>query len=714
MLRQYELVEKVKAYDPQVDEDLLNRAYVFSVSAHGTQLRASGDPYYSHPIEVAGILTELKLDVETIVTAILHDTIEDTVATFDQIQQQFGPSIATLVDGVTKLSRLEVQTETERAAENFRKFVLAMSKDIRVLLVKLADRLHNMRTLHHLPNPQKRARIARETMDIYAPLADRIGMYRFKNELSEIAFRELEPEGYESVTLQLAKLRAEAGDLVPTIERELAELLKGAGIAGTIIGREKLPHSIWQKMQNKTTAFQDVSDITAFRVIVENEAQVYAALGLIHLHWHMVPNRFKDYISTPKPNGYRSVHTTVEGPGRARVEIQLRTQRMHDEAEHGLAAHWAYKLGLKETEPKTYIWLKNLLDIVEQEDGAEDLLENSRLAMYEDQIFCFTPKGKLIALPKGATCLDFAYAVHTDIGDTTVGAKVKGVLMPLRTVLENGDRVEILRSSTSRPDPAWASFVVTGKARSAIRRYTRQLEKEEERAYGARVLQAIADRLKLKLEDKKLEELCRGLHLPDHDHLYQGLARGTITNEAVTALLRPGPVSKMSRARAWFGWGSKNSPQETPLSMSLAGLTPGVTVHMAKCCHPVYGDRVVGIREAGQGVQVHTIDCTTLEKLAHVPDRWIDLRWHDDSDGHGPGIARLNVVMQNMQGTLATVSALLANADANIVNLRMTDRDGQLATILLDLEVEDLKHLMRVIVALRATPVISSVERVRA
>ncbi|HVH49368.1 MAG TPA: RelA/SpoT family protein, partial [Sphingomicrobium sp.] len=472
MLRQYELIEKIRAYDPDADEALINRAYVFSMKAHGAQVRASGDPYFSHPIEVAGILTDLKLDDETIVTAILHDTIEDTVATHEQIEKLFGDSVARLVDGVTKLSKIEAQSENERQAENLRKFLLALSGDIRVLLVKLADRLHNMRTLRHIKNEDKRRRIARETMDIYAPLAERIGMYEMMTEMQTLAFRELEPDAYASITRRLDQLHAAGGDLVSRIGLGLQLHLADHGLDAEVTGREKHPFSIWKKMAERHISFEQLSDVMAFRVIVDSVEDCYRALGLIHERWPMVPGRFKDFISTPKRNGYRSLHTSVIHDSKMRIEVQIRSRDMHAQAERGLAAHWAYKEG-KPAADLHVPWVDELVEILEHADSPEELLEHTRMAMYQDRIFAFTPKGELIQLPKGATPVDFAYAVHTDLGDQTVGAKVNGRVVPLRTLLENGDQVEILASEAQHPQPSWLRFVATGKARSSIRRFVR-------------------------------------------------------------------------------------------------------------------------------------------------------------------------------------------------------------------------------------------------
>ena len=698
MLRQYELVERVKAYDPDADEDLLNRAYVFSMKAHGAQLRASGDPYFSHPIEVAGILTDLKLDDETIATGILHDTIEDTVATQDQIEKLFGANVGRLVDGVTKLSRIEAQTENERAAENFRKFLLAMSDDIRVLLVKLADRLHNMRTLHHIPNPDKRRRIARETMDIYAPLAERIGMYEFMNELQELAFRELEPDAYDTITKRLSTLRSGSGDLVKRITSGINLLLSREGVEAEIAGREKRPYSIWRKMSERHIAFEQLSDVMAFRVIVATPEDCYRALGIIHRRWKLVPGRFKDFISTPKRNGYKSIHTTVVWGEQMRIEIQIRTRKMHGENELGLAAHWAYKQGVGGPGTEhAYPWLSDLLEILEHASSPEELLEHAKLAMYQDTVFCFSPKGELVQLPRESTPVDFAYAIHTDLGDKTVGAKVNGRLVPLRTRLENGDGVEILTSKAQRPDPAWEAFVVSAKARAAIRRHIRQRERGELIAMGEKLYAEIAARLKTPLSDEALTQALQRLKLPDVAALHVALAKQTVTDEALLNALLPGAGTP------------KRGKTRQSATISIQGLTPGMAFHLADCCHPIPGDRIVGLRKPGHGIEVHVIDCAELEQQSD--GEWLDIAWSPNPDS---GVARLSAMVAHQPGSLATLATILAQHGANIVNLQLKHRDRQFHNFVVDVEVDDLAHLTNLLAALRAAQAITSVERVKA
>ena len=696
MLRQYELIEKVRAYDPDADEGLLNRAYVFSMKAHGSQTRASGDPYFSHPIEVAGILTDLKLDDETIVTGILHDTIEDTVATPEEITRLFGENVARLVDGVTKLSKIEAQTDNERAAENLRKFLLALSDDIRVLLVKLADRLHNMRTLDHIKSEEKRRRIARETMDIYAPLAERIGMYEIMKEMQTLAFRELEPDAYASVMRRLSQLNAQGGDLVSQIGLGLKLFLADHGLKAEVTGREKNPYSIWKKMAERHISFEQLSDVMAFRVIVDEVEDCYETLGLIHCRWPMVPGRFKDFISTPKRNGYRSLHTSVIHDSKMRIEIQVRTRAMHEQAERGLAAHWAYKEG-RPGEDLHVPWIEDLVEILDHAASPEELLEHTRLAMYQDRIFAFTPKGELIQLPKGATPVDFAYAVHTALGDQTVGAKVNGRLVPLRTLLENGDQVEILTSKGQHPQPSWLRFVVTGKARSSIRRFVRHKEKDETISLGRKIFDEIVERLPVPVGRESLERAIKRLKVDDEEALMMAIARKRITDDDLMEALIPGSTGSDVKLKA--------PPQRT--AISIKGLTPGVAYHLALCCHPIPGDRIVGLRREDEEIEVHTIGC---DRLASGTDAdWLDLAWGDQSDG---GTARLLIVVRDIPGALGVMAGILGAKGANIVNLALTHRDGSFHTFQVEIEVHDLAHLHATLAALRASDQVSSAERI--
>ncbi|MEG8222998.1 bifunctional (p)ppGpp synthetase/guanosine-3',5'-bis(diphosphate) 3'-pyrophosphohydrolase [Sphingomonas sp. HH69] len=701
MLRQYELVERVKRYDPDADEAMINRAYVFSVQKHGSQKRASGDPYFSHPIEVAGILTDFHLDDQTIVTALLHDTIEDTLVTYEEIEAAFGKDVARMVDGVTKLSKIEAMSENERAAENLRKFLLAMSDDIRVLLVKLADRLHNMRTLHFIKNETKRRRIARETMDIYAPLAERIGMYDFMREMQLLSFRELEPDAYDSITKRLEQLKEGGHDKVDRIGAELQLLLGSRDLPVTVSGREKHPYSIWRKMQERHISFEQLTDVMAFRVITDSPEDCYRALGVIHQTYKMVPGRFKDYISTPKRNGYRSIHTTVIHQDNARIEVQIRSRDMHNHAELGLAAHWAYKQKGDATDQQA-AWLRDLVEILEQSQDADELLEHTRMAMYQDRIFAFSPKGELHQLPKGSTPVDFAYAVHTSLGNQTVGAKVNGRVVPLRTSLENGDQVEILKSDGQEPQPGWLTFAITGKARAAIRRYIRQKQRGEEIKLGEKLYDEILGRfspdLAKELGDKALAGALKRLKLEDRAALMVAIATHRLLDSEVMEALVPGSTSAI-------GMEETHPRQHAPVS--IRGLTPGIAYNLGDCCHPVPGDRIVGVRRTGEPIEVHTIDCRALE--AGQDDDWIDLSWDSKSKG---GTARLSVIVKNQPGALAAVANVFGATKANILNLQLVNREGPFHTDVIDLEVADAQHLMRILSALRAIDVVVQADRV--
>jgi GTP pyrophosphokinase len=726
MIRQFELVERVQSYDPDADEDMLNRAYVYGLKRHGTQLRASGDPYFSHPVEVAGILAEMKLDTASIVTGLLHDTLEDTDATRDEIARLFGEEIARLVDGVTKLSRLEVQSETTKEAENLRKLVLAMSSDIRVLLVKLADRLHNMRTLQHIKDPARRKRIARETMDLYAPLASRIGMENVKRELEELAFAELNPDGRASVLARQGFLRERGERLVPQVVAELTKTLKDGGLDAQVSGREKMPYSIWRKMQTKNVSFEQLADIMAFRVIVADVAQCYQALGLLHGRYQVLPQRFKDYISVPKPNGYRSLHTAVIGPLNQRIEIQIRTAEMQEQADRGVAAHWMYKQGGPSTDAPQYAWLRSLIEILDKAPNAEEFLEHTKMEMFQDQVFCFTPKGKLIALPRGATPIDFAYAVHSQVGDTCVGAKINGRMLPLRTQLANGDQVEIITSKAQTPSPTWERFVVTGKAKAAIRRFIRIRQREQYLQLGRSLLDKAFHEEGYEVTDKGLDGVRANFKQATVDDLIVAVGAGLVGAREVLTAVYPGlrqhrkqggadvvPISRArnKQAKAESGRGKKVAG---PSQIAIRGLIPGMAVHFARCCHPLPGDRIVGIITTGKGVTIHTIDCATLESFSEAPERWIDVGW--DSVGEtAPGVytGRLKITVANQPGSLSSLSTVIARHDGNISNLRIVNRSMDFFDMVIDVEVSDVKHLADITAALRATPAINAVERAR-
>lgn len=718
MMRQFQLVDAIKAYDPNADEKLINSAYVYSMKAHGSQMRASGDPYFSHPLEVAGILTGYRLDVATIVTALLHDTVEDTGSTLSVIEKTFGAEIAKLVDGVTKLSQIEMQSDHSKQAENFRKLLLAMSEDIRVLLVKLADRLHNMRTLHFIKDEQKRRRIATETMEIYAPLAERIGMQELKNELDDLAFAEINPEARNSVLKRLDFLRDEGGDLIRRIVTELERVLSEASIQAKVYGREKTPYSIWRKMQLKDVSFEQLSDIMAFRVVVKDLDECYKALGVAHNAYRVVPERFKDYISVPKPNGYRSLHTGIIGPERHRIELQIRTNEMHEIADKGVAAHWEYKQGkpVKMTEGKHYRWLRELLEILENAEEPEEFLEHTKLEMFPDQVFCFTPKGELINLPKDATPVDFAYAVHTEVGDRCVSAKINGRMAPLKSTLKNGDQVDIITSKNHTPSPTWERFVVTGKARARIRRFVRLKERDQYIELGHAMLERAFLEEDYPLTEKGLKGVLKNFQKDSIDDLEAGVGNGHVSARDVVEAVYPGTRKKASAKSAKvvpLEQARSQQDKKEGKAIPIRGLIPGMAVHYAGCCHPLPGDRIVGIITTGKGVTIHTIDCDTLEGLTNEPERWIDVSWEADAGKTESHVSRIHLIVLNVPGSLGDLSNVIARNNGNISNLKIISRQTDFFDMIVDIEVKDVKHLSEIIAALRATPAINSVERAR-
>lgn len=712
MIRQYELVERVKAYDSETDENLLNRAYIFSMKAHGKQTRASGDPYFSHPLEVAGILTNMQMDCATIVTALLHDTIEDTIATYEQIEELFGVKIARMVDGVTKLSKLSYSSENTKQAENFRKFLLAMSHDIRVLLVKLADRLHNMRTLHHIEKPEKRTRISRETLDLYAPLAERIGMQEIKEELEALSFPHVYPEAHESILKRLDQIHADTDDIRQQVIEELEHLMQEEGLEAEVKGREKKPYSIWLKMTYRNVSLEDQGDIVAFRIIVDDTASCYKALGVVHGKWHCIPGLLKDYISMPKPNGYQSIHTSVIGPGKKRIEIQIRSSEMDAVAERGVAAHWNYKQHSADGEGAQYRWLRDLLEIMEHTDAPEEFLEHTKLAMYQNQVFCFTPGGALVSLPLGATVVDFAYAVHTDLGDTCVGGKINGKPVQLRTQLANGDQVEILRSKAQKPSPTWLGFVITGKAKAAIRRFIRQQKVKEYSELGKTILENSFKLAKRELTEKSIKLCADKLQVSNAKMIYKLVGQGELSDQKVLETIFPGIKMKaQDLSTRSFLKANNGALKAGAKGIPIKGLTPGLAVHLSDCCHPLPGDRIVGIVTTGKGINVHTIDCEALDVYADSPEIWLDLSWSAREEESDFFSSRLEILLEHRPGALAVVLTVIAQELGNVSNIKFSERSSDLFRIHLDIEVRDVKHLTSVIAALRVNNWVMSVER---
>jgi len=713
MIRQFELVEKVKSYRPDADEDAINRAYVFALKAHGSQLRASGDPYFSHPVEVAYFLAGLRLDTASIITGLLHDTVEDTDVTLEEIESMFGKEVRSLVDGVTKLSKIETKSENSKQAENFRKLLIAMSEDLRVLLVKLADRLHNMKTLQFVKSQEKRHRIARETLEIYAPLAERIGMRQLKDELQDLAFTQLYPEARESILKRLDYLRATGKGAVDKIIEQIKNVVVQAGLKEfEVAGREKSPFSIWKKMESKNIGFEQLSDIIAFRIIVADIPQCYQALGAVHAAYHTVPGSFKDYISTPKGNGYRSLHTAVIGPAQQRIEIQIRTREMHEIAEYGVAAHWSYKQSRDyAVDGKQFRWIRELLDILEQSSNPEEFLEHTKLEMYHDQVFCFTPRGDIMALPRGATPVDFAYAVHSGVGDTCVGAKVNGRIVPLKTALKNGDQVEIITSKTQTPSPAWERFVITGKARSEIRKFVRTQQRNEYINLGKAILLKTFRQENQDFNDKTLEPFLSKLNKKTVDDVFAEVGEGLINRSQVFELVYPGKkIANAQPQKAGLLDRFRKKPKINGHALPIKGLIPGMAIHFAGCCHPIPGDKIVGIVTTGKGITIHTAGCETLENFAETPERWIEVAW-DTGSNEQIHVGRIKASVSHETGGLAAITNSIAKDLGNISNLKIINRSPDYFELLLDIEVKDVGHLNNIIANLRAKEVVQSVER---
>jgi GTP pyrophosphokinase/guanosine-3',5'-bis(diphosphate) 3'-pyrophosphohydrolase len=722
-LRQYELVERVKAYDPSADEALLNKAYIFTVRAHGQQKRHSGDPYFAHPIEVAGILASLHLDVASVCTALLHDVLEDTDTSKEELADEFTPEIASLVDGVTKLSKLALTqsgsiSRERQQAENFQKFVLAMANDVRVLLVKLCDRLHNMRTLSHHPKPESRERIARETLEIYAPLARRIGVDRICSELEDLSFLHLNTDAYEGIAKRLDAWRSAQGDAISEVSVALRNLFDDVGMDVRIYGREKRPFAVWRKLERQNIGFDDIADLYAFRILTLTDEDCYKALGVLHKHYRAVPSRFRDFISVPKPNGYRSLHTTIRTPLNRRVEIQIRTEEMEDVAERGVAAHWTYKDQSYAYDPEkarasggdSLRRIRDLVEIMERSGDAAEFLEHAKLEMFTDQVFTFTPKGDLIALPRGATPIDFAYAVHTRIGDTCVGAIVNGRDVPLRTRLQNGDVVSIVRGGTAEPQDGWQNMVVTGRARSALRRLTREGEVEEFRRIGSLLAEHAFTREGQPFSEKALAEVTKKLGVETVQDVYEQLGRGDLSmNDFMIAVF---PAMKDRDLDAVMANRDFIDNRSVRLYVKGEGLRAGVGLHLSHCCSPIPGDRIVGVQSSASGIDIHTIDCEELAKRDIDHELWIDLGWRRAAEKTASS-ARLLATVEHVPGALADVTRIIGENQGNLFNIKTLQRSPAFFDMRFDLEVRDNRHLLAIIAALRTSPFVVSVERTR-
>ncbi|MBS7791947.1 bifunctional (p)ppGpp synthetase/guanosine-3',5'-bis(diphosphate) 3'-pyrophosphohydrolase [Roseococcus sp. SDR] len=719
-----EFCSRITTADPRLDADLILRAGRFAAEAHAPQARQNGEPYIIHPVAVAEILASYHLDSATIATALLHDVVEDTPHGLPEIEKRFGPEIARLVDGVTKLSRIEVQSERTKQAENLRKLLLAMSEDLRVLLVKLADRLHNMRTIGFVTKPESRLRTARETLDIYAPLAERIGMEALKTELETLGFRELNPDAWATIAQRLTYLRGRSADIIPEIEAELREALEINNVpVEEVSGREKSPYSIWRKMQAKNVAFEGLSDVMAFRIIVPERAHCYMALGAIHDAFKVIAGRFKDYISTPKTNGYQSLHTGVLLPGRrdeAKIEVQIRTREMHHIAEYGLAAHWVYKQGGQAAAAKSYPWVRALLDILETEPEVQDAMEATKLELHRELVFCFSPKGDLIELPQGATPVDFAYHVHSQVGDTCVGAKVNGRIVRLDHKLLNGDQVEIITAKGGQPNPAWMKFVKSGKAQARIRRFAQAEEKQKQRDEGRTAIVKAFRQNGLEFQEKLLEPAVKALRQSGIEEMFHAVAAGSISardvvNAAFPELRTPARgIEPMGLVAPRGRLGGRNGKSQTAVPAApITGVVAGMQLHFAQCCHPIPGDRIVGIVTTGKGVTVHTQDCHMLENFVATPERFLDVDWEQEALGPAAHVVRLSVSAVNGPQLLSGVANAISKQKGTLTNLRLSRREDDECELALDVEVRDTKHLAEVMGTLRACEGVVRVDRAR-
>jgi GTP pyrophosphokinase/guanosine-3',5'-bis(diphosphate) 3'-pyrophosphohydrolase len=700
MISAEDLVSLVRNYNPRTDEALIRAAYDYGRAMHEGQYRKSGEPYFTHPVAVAAILTEQQLDDATIVTALLHDTIEDTRASYSEVSQRFGREVADLVDGVTKLTNLQLTSSETKQAENFRKLLMAMSKDLRVILVKLADRLHNMRTIRAM-KPEKQQQKARETMEIFAPLAGRMGMQSMREELEDLAFRVLNPKGRDSIIRRFVTLQKETGDVIHRITRDMRKELEAAGVEADVFGRAKKPYSIWRKMEEKKTSFSRLSDIYGFRIITRTEADCYTTLGVIHQRWRAVPGRFKDYISQPKSNGYRSIHTTVSGRDGKRVEVQVRTRQMHEVAETGVAAHWSYRDGQRAENPFAVDpakWITSLTESFETEEDHDAFMEAVKLEMYSDKVFCFTPKGDVIKLPRGATPLDYAYAIHTRIGSKCVGAKVDGIRVPLWTRLKNGQSVEIITAEGQTPQATWLDIAQTGKAKTAIRRALREANKERYARLGRELARVAFERHGKTCTDKVLGKAVDTLRLQDVETLLAQLGSAELTARAVVEAVYPNLAT--------------DEPPVADAAHPVIGLEHGQAFSRAICCQPLPGERIMGLAHRGKGVQIHAIDCAALADFEDESAPWLDLHW---AEGTHPSVypVSLELVIGNDAGVLGRICTLIGEQKANISDLTFLDRKPDFYRLMVDVDLRDAGHLHSVISALEAESNVASVERRR-
>ena len=699
------IVNSVKSYDPNVNCDQILEAYNFSKKVHSKQKRASGSPYLEHPIQVAKLLTEIKLDVPSIATGLLHDTVEDTETTISDIKNKFGNEITHLVDGLTKINQISLKKNLNSESDNFRKLLLATSKDIRVILIKLADRLHNMRTLHHFDDMNKKYRIAFETQEVYVPLAQKLGIKEWQDELEDYSFQIINSDARNSIIERLNYLNKKDETIIDDIQNNLKNLLEKENIKSKVEGRLKKPYSIWLKIKNKNITFEQLSDIMAFRIILNSSHYCYQALGVIHKNFSMVPGRFKDFISVPKENGYRSLHTTIIGPKNKKIEIQIRSKAMHEIAEFGVAAHWKYKdpKEVKEKDSKEYNWLHNLIEIIDQVPTKDEINNYTRIQLFKDYVYVFSPKGDIYELPKNATSIDFAYAVHSEVGDSCIGTKINGKMQPLNMKLNNGDQIEIITSNESTPSPLWRRFAVTSRVRSRIKKFIRSQKRDEYITLGKEIINSSFENENLNFNENILKKSLNKFNVKNIEDLYEMLGSGTFTPTSVLKSIYP--EFKINN--------SENKKNKKNKPILLKGLTPGMAYNLSRCCSPIPGDKIVGIITAGSGVLIHTIDCETLESLSNMPERWLDVSWEYDPKNSKFQVGRIKIIIINKPGSLGIVSTVIANNNGNISNIHFDNRNKDFYELSVDIEVRNSNHLNNIIAALRIEEVTSSIERIK-
>ncbi len=718
MILHIDLINKIKSYHQNIDESLITKAYIFARTAHGNQIRHSGEPYFSHPIAVAEIAIELKLDQSSVITALLHDVVEDTEISLEEIKKTFGEEVANLVDGVTKLGQLEVIPTNEKFAENFRKLTIAMSRDIRVLLIKLADRLHNMRTLHFVPSKEKKIKKSKESLDIYAPLASRIGLNKIKDELQDLAFEIIEPEARNYIINRLTELQEKTKDLTDKIINDLNDIFNKEEIIFKISGRQKKPYSIWEKMQKRNIGFHNLHDIMAFRITVENIADCYKALGIINSNYQMIPGSFKDYISTPKENGYQSLHLVILGPFNKKIEIQIRDNQMHEISELGVAAHWRYKTiaqhkNLKnslDNETKQYRWLRELVGLFENSESASEVLKNHKLILHSDQIFCFTPNGDIFNLPVNSTLVDFAYAIHSEIGNSCISAKVNGAIASLKQKIENGDQIEIITAKNAKPSPNWLQFVNTSKARYAIKSFIKNEKFGEYSVLGRAIINKFFINKNFEINDKILEKTLSHFNKKTIADLCFKIVEGSIHREEVLKIAYPEYIEENKKNIK----NNKNFEKSTKdnYSVPINGLIPGMAIQYAGCCKPIPGDSIVGIINTGTGVTIHHQNCHNLKRLAISKQKVLDVCWKDEEDLQNQIYqSRVRLVIENKSGTIADISSIVAKRQVNISGITTVNRSADHLEITMDLEVKTVEHLEKILSTLRMSRNVIEVER---